>query len=141
METNTTDHSLVSLIRELRDETTTLVRQEIALAKAETCEKASKLGRNAAYIGAGLALGYASLILFLLGIRDLLVTAFVKADMDPNVAVWLSSFIVAILIGIASWLLIAKGKKALVKDGLIPRKTIQSLREDQHFIKQKLART
>jgi hypothetical protein len=141
METKMTDHSLVSLIRELRDETTTLVRQEIALAKAETCEKASRLGRNAAYIGAGVALGYAALILFLLGIRDVLAAAFIKGDMDPNVATWLSSFIVALLIGISSWLLIAKGKKALAKDGLIPRKTIQSLRDDQHFIKQKLART
>ena len=40
MEANLSDHSLISLIRDLRDEMTTLMRQEIALAKAETAEKA-----------------------------------------------------------------------------------------------------
>jgi hypothetical protein len=135
------DHSLVNLLRELRDETTTLVRQEIALAKAEMSEKVSRLGRNAGYIGAGVALAYAALILLLLGFRDLLARALVNAKLDPAVATALSSLIIAIIIGVVGWALIAKGKKALSKEGLAPKKTIESLREDQHLIKQKLART
>ena len=140
MET-TSNHSLVGLIRELRDETTTLVRQEIALAKAEASEKAGRLARNAAFIAAGAALGFVALILLLMGVRELLAAGLVNAGMSPDAAAWLSSFIVAIVVGIVSWALIAKGKKALADEGLAPKKTIQSLREDQHFIKQKLART
>jgi len=135
------DHSLIGLFRELRDETTTLVRQEIALAKAETCEKATRLGRNIGYIGTGALLAYAALMLVLLGLRDLLAHSLVRAGSSPDVATWLSSFMVAMLIGIIGWALIAKGKKALAKERLTPTKTIESLREDQHFIKQKLART
>ena len=45
--------SIVDLIKELRDESTTLVRQEIALAKAELSEKASKAAVNAAFLGMG----------------------------------------------------------------------------------------
>lgn len=141
METKTTDHSLLSLIRELRDETTMLVRQEIALAKAEGCEKASRMGRNIAYIGAGAALAYAALALFLLGFRDVLSVALIKAGLSPEVTTWLSSFLIALVIGVVGWGLIAKGKKALAAEGLTPQKTLNSLRDDKQFIKQKLART
>ena len=141
METKTNDHVLIHLIRELRDETTTLVRQEIALAKAETSEKAARLGRNAAYLVAGIAVAYAAFVLLLLGIRNLAAAWLIKGGTEPETAAWLSSFIVAIVIGLVGWLLIAKGKHALSQEGLTPTKTIESLREDQHFIKHKLART
>jgi uncharacterized membrane protein YGL010W len=141
METKMTDHSLVSLLRDLRDETTTLVRQEIALAKAETTEKAAKLSRNAVFIGAGAALAYAGLILLLLGFRDWLANCLSAAGTNPIVAICLSSFIIGVIIGLIGWGLIAKGKKALANEGLTPKKTLESLREDQQFIKQKLART
>ena len=141
MEAKTTDHSLISLIRELRDEMTTLVRQEIALAKAETAEKAKRLGRNVAYIGVGVAVGYAGFVMLLLGLRDLLAAGLVKAGTDAEVATLLSSFLVAIAIGAAGWALIAKGKKALAEEGLTPKKTVESLKADQQLLKQKLIRT
>lgn len=139
MESTSNDHSLISLIRELRDETSTLVRQEIALAKAETAEKACRLGRNAAYLAAGIAVAYAGLVILLLALRDLLASGLVRADVSADVAAWLSSLIVAVAIGAVGWLLIAKGKKALAEEGLTPRKTMESLKEDKQFIKQKLA--
>jgi len=135
------DHSLAHLLRELRDETTTLVRQEVALAKAETCEKAARMGRNSAYIGAGALLGYAALVLLLLAVRDLIASALTRAGTSPDLATWFSTLLVAIAAGAIGWALIAKGKKALREEGLAPKKTIQSLREDQHLIKQKFART
>lgn len=138
MEQNTTP-SLISLIRELRDETSTLVRQEIALAKAETAEKASRLGRNGAYIVAGIAVAYAGFVMLLLAVRDMLASAFLRADLGANVATWLSTLIVAGLVGVVGWVLIAKGKKALTEEGLTLRKTIASLNEDKQFVKQKLA--
>ena len=141
MEPKTTDHSLVTLIRELRDETTTLVRQEIALAKAEACEKASRLGRNMGYIGAGMALAYAALALLLLGFRDLLSTALINAGVSPEMTNWISAFSIALIVAVVGWSLIAKGKKALAAEGLTPQKTLKSLRDDKQFIKQKLART
>jgi len=141
METKIPDHSLVALIRELREELTTLMRQEIALAKAEISEKASRAARNAAFLAAGVVLAGATLIMLLLGVRDLLSAGLINAGTTPQAAAWLSSFIVAILLGIVSWALVIKGKKALTNEGLAPTKTIASLREDRHLIKQKLART
>jgi hypothetical protein len=141
MEHNTHDQSLIALLRELRDETTTLVHQEIALAKAETTEKLISMGRQVAYIAGGIALGYTAIILLLLGIRDLLAQAFLSAGATAGVASAVSSFIVAALITAAGWALVSHARKALKGETLAPEKTIESVREDKEFIKQKLART
>ena len=141
MEPKTTDHSLVSLLRELRDETSTLLRQEIALAKAETAEKARRVTRNAIAIGIGAVVALCALVFLLLGCRDLIAAGFINGGMEPTTAAWLSSFIIAVVVGAIGAGLIAKGKKALAEEELAPRKTIESLREDQRLIKQKLAHT
>jgi hypothetical protein len=133
------EHSLVFLLRELRDESTTLMRQEIALAKAEMTEKAKIMGRNLAYIAGGAAIAYAAVILLLLGVRDLLAAGLVAAGASPLLATCLSSFVVAIGIGVGAWALINYGRKALAEETLTPEKTIESLREDKEMIKDKLS--
>jgi hypothetical protein len=97
------------------------------------------MGRNLACIGAGIAVAYAALMFLLLGLRDFLTAAIIQAGGDPDVAPWLSSLLVAIVIGSVGFILIHKGKKALAREGLLPKKTVESLRKDQQFIKQKLA--
>ena len=141
MESARSEQSLANLVRDLRDETTTLIRQEVALAKAEMGEKVSRLSKNAAYIGVGAALGLAALLLLLFAIRELILVGFVNAGVSPGLAMWLSFFIVALLAGIVGWILIAKGKKALAEEGVVPRKTVESLRVDQYWLKQKMAHT
>jgi len=71
----------------------------------------------------------------------LVAVGLIKGGTAPETAAWLSSFIVAVVIGLVGWFLIVKGKHALSQEGLTPTKTIESLREDQHFIKHKFART
>ena len=56
------NRSITDLLKDLRDESSRLVRQEVALAKTELSEKAAKLGRNAGYMGAGSGLAHAALI-------------------------------------------------------------------------------
>src|SRR5262245_58757355 len=106
METKTTDHSLISLIRELRDETSNLVRQEIALAKAETAEKAARMGRNIGYIAAGVAVAYAAFVILLLGLRDFIASALANSGVQASTANVLASLIVAAVIGTVGCVLI-----------------------------------
>jgi hypothetical protein len=137
------DHSLVALVRELRDETTTLLRQEVQLAKTEMSEKASRLTRNAIYIAAGGLIAYAGLVFLLIAGRDLLFVTLAANGIEPGTAIWLAPLAMAVLAGIIGWILIGKGKSALSKEGLAPEKTMASLREDKEWIqhrgKQKMA--
>jgi hypothetical protein len=132
---------LTSLLRDLRDEVTTLLRQEIALAKAEISEKIKRLTRDIALIAVGGILAIVAAIFLLLAVRDLLAVGLLAAGVSAGVAVWLAPLIIALAIGIAAWVMIDRGRKALAKEDLTPRKTIQSLREDQQWAKQKLAHT
>ena len=58
------DRSIADLLRELRDESSTLLRQEVALAKTELSEKANVYTKNAGYvIGGGVAAALGGLLL------------------------------------------------------------------------------
>ena len=139
METKIPHQPLTDLIRELRDETRTLMAQEIALAKAEMTEKVRRMAKNAIYIVAGVALAYAALVLLLLAIRDFLFTGMVEGGLRVGTAIWLSPLIVAGVVGVVGWLLVNQGKKKLTDEGITPEKTVQSLREDKNWLKQKIA--
>jgi hypothetical protein len=60
--------SIVYLLKNLRDDTTTLVRDEISLAKTEISDKIASTARNVGYLAAGALVAYAALIMILLGI-------------------------------------------------------------------------
>jgi uncharacterized membrane protein len=73
------------LLRELSEETSTLVRQEVQLAKAELSEKAKQAGK-----GAGLLAGAAVMGVALLGAF----TAFLIAVIALALSVWLAALVV-----------------------------------------------
>jgi hypothetical protein len=135
------EQTFVSLLRDLRDETTTLVRQEIALAKAETMENLKKMGRSAAWMAAGAGLALFALFFILLGVRDLLASALLAAGARPFVAAGLSALIVATATALGGWTLVNRGRKSIQGETLVPEKAIESVKEDKEFIKQKFART
>src|SRR5918993_5925004 len=62
------DRSIADLLKELRDESSTLLRQEVALAKTEMTQKATDYGKNAASIAVGGAVAYAGALLLLAGV-------------------------------------------------------------------------
>ena len=139
MDTKTVQQPLPDLIRELRDETATLVGQEISLAKAEIAEKGRRLARDVMYIAAGVALAYAALVLLLLAVRDFLFSGLVEGGVSVGIAMWLSPLIVGVVVGVVGWVLVSQGKKKLTDEGITPEKTAQSLREEKNWLKHKIA--
>ncbi|MFN7141201.1 MAG: phage holin family protein [Limisphaerales bacterium] len=131
-------HSIADLLRELREESVTLVKQEVALAKTEMKEKAAKIGRNAAYLVVGGLIGYAGLIFLLFAGMRGLTLGLVAAGIQPETALWLSPLIlgaVVVLIGVA---LAMKAWNAISEESLVPEKTIQSLKEETSWTRAKL---
>ncbi len=130
---------LGSLLTELREETTTLLRQEIALAKAEVNEKASLVGKNALELATGGALAYAGLIVLLIGVALLASRVLVALGLEPQVAVWLGPVLVGMIVASIGASMAMKAKKAMSAEGLFPRETVQSLKEDKRWIQNKLS--
>ena len=139
MNHETTTSTLTSLLSELREESTTLLRQEIALAKAELNEKAAHVGKNTLELATGGALAYAGLIILLIGVALLASRALVAMGVDPEMAMWLGPVLVGLIVAIIGAGMAMKAKKAMSAEKLIPHETVESLKEDKRWIQRKLS--
>lgn len=130
--------SLGQLLKQLTREISTLLRQEVELAKTEMSEKASRLGAHlgALALGGGVAL-LAALALLASAIYGL--TALFDGFMPLGVAVWLAPLIIGLVLGAAGYLLVRKALARLKGESIVPRRTTQSLREDKEWLKQKVS--
>lgn len=131
-------HTIADLLRELREETMTLAKQEIALAKTEMKEKTSKLTRNAVYLGIGSLVAYAGFIFLLVAGMRLISVGLVNAGVSAETVAWLSPAILGLAVVIIGAILIMKAKSAFSRESLMPKKTIQSLKEDSSWTRTKL---
>lgn len=131
-------NSIPVLLRGLRDETTTLLRQEIALARTEMKENVSRMGAHAAHLAVGAFVAYAGVIVLLIGIGHLLGALLVRAGVNDQVAQWLAPSLVGLVIALIGWALVNRAKHALAHDDVTPRQTIDSLRDNKAWAQGKL---
>ena len=123
------EKSLGQLFHELTDETRTLLRQEVALAKTELTQKASMAGRNAAILAAG---G----LVMLLG--ALPVIAGIVISIGHKIGYATASFIVGILFLIAGAVLVMKAMHALKRESLAPVETAAQVKETRQWAKEQV---
>jgi len=121
------DRSLGELFGDLTRETTTLVRQEVELAKAEMTQKASAVGKDIGFLAIGGAVAYAGLLALVAAIIILLATI--------GVPWWLAAALVGVIVAGIGYLLIQQGLTALRRTNLVPSQTVQTLKEDAEWMK------
>ena len=121
--------SLGDLFSRLSEQAGALIRQEIQLAQTEMTRKATKAGRDAAFIALGglIALGaffsvIAALILVLAQVME----------------AWLAALIVAVVLAIVAALLIQYGISKLKQIDPAPRRTIETMRENKEWLTQQI---
>lgn len=124
------ERSLGDLFSELATETSTLVRQEVALAQTEITQKAARVGKNVGFLVVGGAVGYAAL---------LSVIAAVIIGLANFIPAWASALIVGAAVGIVAYLLISSALAALKKMDLTPRETVETLKEDAQWLKNQVS--
>jgi len=130
--------SLLGLLQNLRDETTTLLRQEVALAKAEVTENITQAGKHAALIATGGFVAYAGLIVALIGLGHLVGVALVHAGFDPELSQWVAPTAVGLGVALIGWGMVAKARRSLSADKITPRESINSLKTDKRWAQAKL---
>jgi hypothetical protein len=121
---------VAALLADLAGETGTLLRQEIALFKAELNEKLGRMG-----VGAG-ALAAGGLIAFS-GWLALVAAAIL--GLSYALAPWLSALIIGLFVLAIGGGLALFGKSRLRADALVPRRTLNSLREDEAWIRDQMS--
>ncbi len=127
--------SLAGLIKELRDETLVLMRQEIALIRSEMGEKISLFTRNGVYLAAGAVTAFAGLIVFLMGVSFFLQWLFIAAGLSTTLSAWIAALLVGTVVLLIGYGLIQKAISAIKKESVVPQKTMHSLKEDKEWIR------
>ncbi len=132
------EESITDLVKDLRDETINMVRQQIELAKTETSEKVSSFGNNAASISAGGAVLYAGFLFILAALTFLGYVALNALGLSPAVSLWLMPLITGAIVSIIGWVMISRSMKKIKRMSILPGKTANSIKEDQKWIRRKL---
>ena len=123
------DQPIGQLFSELANETSLLIRQEIALAKVELTEKATIIGRNVGFLVLGGAVAYAALLV-LLATFIIILAYFIPW--------WAAALAIAVLVGIVAAVLISKALATLKNANITPRQTMETLKEDAQWAKQQV---
>ncbi|MEA2248459.1 MAG: hypothetical protein QOH46_2988 [Solirubrobacteraceae bacterium] len=115
------------LLKQLSDQTTTLVRQEIELAKLELREKGKKAGMGAGMFGAAGLFGVFAFAAL---------TATIILALATFLPGWLAALIVTAVYGAVAGILALRGK-AQVKEATppVPERAVDSTKEDVRWIK------
>ena len=121
------DRSLGELLKQLSEQTTRLVHQELELAKAELTQKGKQAGMGAGMFGGAGALGLAAL--------GALTACFILA-LNAVMPAWLAALIVAVVYGIIAFVLVKQGQ-AKIKQATppVPEQTIETVKEDVEWAK------
>jgi uncharacterized membrane protein YqjE len=121
------DQSIGELVKDLATETSTLVRQELDLAKAEMTERGKQAGKGAAMLAAG-----AVVALLALGA----LTACIIAALDDAMPTWLAALIVTVVYAAIAGVLVMAGRNQVREAAPpVPEQTIDSVKEDVQWAK------
>jgi MFS family permease len=115
------------LLRQLAEETTTLVKQELELAKSEMAEKGKRAGVGVGMWGAAGVMGLSALGAL---------TAFFILALDGAIPNWAAALIVAAVYGAIAGLFYLRGKRKVDAVGKpVPEEAIDNFKEDVEWAK------
>lgn len=128
-DTELSDRSIADLLKQLSDQTATLVRQELDLAKAELTVKGKRAG-----VGAGMLGGAGMFGLYALGA----LTACVILLLSTAMTAWVAALIVTAIYGAIAGVLALTGKnKVQAGTPPVPEQTVGSVKEDVRSTKER----
>jgi len=121
------ERSIAELFSKLSAETSTLIRQEMELARAELTEKGKEAGKGAGLFGGAGAVG-------LLGAGAL--TAGVILLLDLAIAAWLAAILVGLVyVAVAAFLALQGRDRIQRATPPVPEQTVETVKEDVEWAK------
>lgn len=99
-----------------------LARTEVELARTEVAASAARASRGGLLVGAGGALLYAGLLTLVAA----LVAGLIAAGVEP----WIAALGVGLAIVVLGGLVLQAGRSSLASASVVPRRTIETLRDD-----------
>jgi hypothetical protein len=124
------ERSLFALFSDLWRETSTLVHEEAALAKAEMSEKVSQMTTGLAELAIGGLIVFAGFIVTLIALSNGLAHFLPEEQAD-----WLAPLIVGVVVMVFGVISLLRGRSNMKAQNLTPERTLQSLSRDAQMVK------
>lgn len=121
---------LGDLIRQLAQDSATLVRQEVTLAKAELQDNVKKVARDLTMVAVGGVIAMIGAMVLIL--------ALVLGLGDALDEYWLGALIVAVVFLAIGGLLAMSNLKKLKHESVAPARTIETLKEDKQWLQSEI---
>ena len=125
------NRSVGELLRDLANDVSALVRQEITLARTEAQDKVHQTVLAVVAMIAGALMAFAALIILL----DALVFGLVEAGLER----WLAALIVGGVVALIGFFLVRKGQNDLSASRLAPERTAANVRKDLNLVKEQVS--
>ncbi len=125
------ERSLGDLFTELANESSALMRQEVALAQAEITQKATKVGINVGYLVVGGSIAFIAV--------QAIIAAIIIALGVLIGSYWISALIVGIIVAIVAYFMVSSALESLKKLELTPEQTVETLKEDAEWVKEQVS--
>jgi hypothetical protein len=120
------ERSVPDLLKQLSQETSTLVKQELDLAKAELSQQGKRAGMGAGFIGGGALFGLGAFGAF---------TACLIALLGLAMDTWIAALIVTAVYGAIGAFLAMRGKDKIQEAAPPAEQTVETLKEDVEWAK------
>jgi uncharacterized membrane protein YqjE len=126
-DTDLRERPIGELLKQLSNETTTLVRQELELAKAEVAQKGQKAGKGAGMFGGAGVVGF---------LAAMALTAALIMGLDKAMPNWLAALIVGLVFAAIAGVLALQGRNKIQEAGPpVPEQAADSVKEDVQWAK------
>ena len=122
------ERSFGELLGELSEDVSTLMRQEVRLARAEMSRTLSRATTDAVNLGAGALVALAG------GLT--VVAALVLGLIALGLAAWVSALIIGALLGVIGYVMLRNGLQDLKRVDPTPHRTVETLRDDLQWVKE-----
>lgn len=122
---------LGELFSELAQQTGTLVRKEVELAKVEMTAKAKVAGRDAALVAGGGAVA---------ALGGMVLLAALVLVLGTIIPLWASALIVGAMVTITGGVLVVLGLRAFKELDVAPRQTMKTLEENKRWLHEQVSR-
>ncbi len=123
------DQPVGELARQLSEQTSTLVRKELELARIEIKEEVSNVGKAGGILGGTAVAGYMALVM---------ISFAIAWGLDAVMPTGFAFLLVGLVYAVVAAVLYSKGRAELQKVRPVPEQTVETLKEDVQWARQQM---
>jgi hypothetical protein len=133
--------TIAVLLKDLRDNLIHLFRQEIALVRGEMAENIKSATRHLVAMAVGGGVALAGAMVLLMGCASGVAVLLTALGLASEHAVWVGPILLGVIVALVGFGILQSARSRLQRTTLVPRRTVQTIKEDSNWAKEKIHRS